>query len=72
MYSQRRELLLKNSKHAEWIANLLARGLLRPSFVPPAPQRALHDLTRQRTHLIQDRASVVNRMQKVLEWANIK
>src|SRR6266571_858877 len=59
-------------KDAEWIAELLAHGLLRPSFVPPAPQRALRDLTRQRTHLIRERASVVNRMQKVLEWANIK
>jgi transposase len=51
---------------------LLAHGLLRPSFVPPPPQPALRDLTRQRTHLIQERTSVVNRMQKVLEWANIK
>jgi transposase len=59
-------------KDAEWIAELLAHGLLRASFVPPAPQRALRDLTRQRPHLIQQRASVVNRMQKVLEWANIK
>src|SRR5215207_274794 len=59
-------------KDAEWIAELLAHGLLRPSFVPPAPQRALRDLTRQRTHLVRERASVVNRMQKVLEWANIK
>jgi transposase len=59
-------------KDAEWIAELLAHGLLRASFVPPAPQRALRDLTRQRTHLIQERASVVNRMHKVLEWANIK
>ena len=59
-------------KDAEWIAELLAHGLLRPSFVPPAPQRALRDLTRQRTHLIRERASVINRMQKVLEWANIK
>jgi transposase len=59
-------------KDAEWIAELLAHGLLRASFVPPAPQRVLRDLTRQRTHLIQERASVVNQMQKVLEWANIK
>src|SRR5438093_9791381 len=59
-------------KDAEWIAELLAHGLLRPSFVPPAPQRALRDLTRQRTHLVQERAALVNRMQKVLEWANIK
>ena len=59
-------------KDAEWIAELLAHGLMRPSFVPPPPQRALRDLTRQRTHLIHTRASEVNRMQKVLEWANIK
>jgi transposase len=59
-------------KDAEWIAELLAHGLLRPSFVPPPPQRALRDLTRQRTHLIRERASAVNRMQKVLSWANIK
>lgn len=58
-------------KDAAWIAELLAHGLLRPSFVPPAPQRALRDLTRQRTHLVQERATVVNRMQKVLEWANL-
>jgi transposase len=57
---------------AEWIAELLAHGLMRPSFVPPPPQRALRDLTRQRTHLIHERASEVNRLQKVLEWANIK
>ena len=57
---------------AEWIAELLAHGLMRPSFVPPPPQRALRDLTRQRTHLIRERGSEVNRMQKVLEWANIK
>jgi transposase len=59
-------------KDAEWIAELLAHGLLRPSFVPPAPQRALRDLTRQRTNLVQERARVVNQIQKVLEWANIK
>jgi transposase len=59
-------------KDAEWIAELLAHGLLRASFVPPAPQRALRDLTHQRTQLIQERASVVNRMPKVLEWANLK
>jgi transposase len=59
-------------KDAEWIADLLAHGLLRASFVPPAPQRMLRDLTRQRTALIQERARVVQRMQKVLEWANLK
>src|SRR5262245_56739923 len=59
-------------KDAEWIAELLAHGLLRPSFVTPAPQRALRDLPRPRTHPVQERARVVNQMQKVLEWANIK
>lgn len=59
-------------KDAEWIAELLAHGLLRASFVPPAPQRALRDLSGQRTHLVQQRARVVNQLHKVLEWANIK
>lgn len=59
-------------KDAEWIADLLRHGLLRASFIPPLPQRDLRDLTRQRTNLVQDRARVVNQLQKVLEWANIK
>jgi transposase len=59
-------------KDAEWIADLLRHGLLRGSFIPPLPQRDLRDLTRQRTNLVQDRATVVNRLQKVLEWANVK
>ena len=59
-------------KDAEWIAELTRHGLLRGSFIPPLPQRDLRDLTRQRTTLVRERASVVNRLQKVLEWANIK
>ena len=59
-------------KDAEWLADLLRHGLLRASFIPPLPQRDLRDLTRQRTNLVQDRATVVNRLQKVLEWANLK
>jgi transposase len=59
-------------KDAEWIADLLRHGLLRGSFIPPLAQRDLRDLTRQRTKLVQERASVVNRLQKVLEWANLK
>jgi transposase len=59
-------------KDAEWIADLLRHGLLTGSFIPPLPQRDLRDLTRQRTKLVQERASVVNRLQKVLEWANLK
>jgi transposase len=59
-------------KDAEWLADLLRHGLLRGSFIPPQAQRDLRDLTRQRTNLVQDRATVVNRLHKVLEWANIK
>ncbi|MBV8268174.1 MAG: IS110 family transposase [Planctomycetaceae bacterium] len=59
-------------KDAEWIAELLQHGLLRPSFVPPKPIRQLRDLTRQRAQLIAQRARVLNRIQKVLEDANIK
>ena len=51
---------------------LLQHGLLRPSFVPPKPIRQLRDLTRQRAQLIAQRARVINRIQKVLEDANIK
>lgn len=57
---------------AEWIAELLRHGLLRASFVPPRPQRELRDLTRQRSNLVRERTAVVNRLQKVLEGANIK
>jgi transposase len=59
-------------KDAEWIAQLLQHGLLRNSFVPGAPQRELRELTRQRRQLIQTTSSVANRIQKVLEDANIK
>ncbi len=59
-------------KDAEWIADLLRHGLLRPSFVPDRPQRELRELTRHRRQLIRQRAQVVNRIQKVLEGGNIK
>jgi transposase len=59
-------------KDCAWIAQLLQHGLLKPSFVPPEPIRGLRDLTRQRTQLIQERASAANRIQKVLEDANLK
>jgi transposase len=59
-------------KDAEWIAQLLQYGLLRPSFIPPPPIRELRDLTRQRAQLVGERAGVVNRIHKVLEDANIK
>jgi transposase len=57
---------------AEWIADLLRHGLLRGSFIPSALLRELRDLTRYRTRLGDERKSEVNRLQKVLEDANIK
>ena len=57
---------------ASWIADLLAHGLIRPSFVPPEPIQALRDLTRTRTQLMHERGRQVQRLQKVLEDANIK
>ncbi len=79
------ELVLVNAQHikrmpgrktdvqdAEWLADLLQHGLLVASFVPPVAQRERRDLTRQRTQLVRERASVVNRVHKVLEDANIK
>lgn len=59
-------------KDAEWIADLLRHGLVRGSFVPDRGQRELRELTRYRRGLIQQRSDVVNRIQKVLEGANIK
>jgi transposase len=59
-------------KDAEWIAQLLQCGLLKPSFVPDRQQRELRDLTRQQSKLVQQRNAVANRIQKVLESANIK
>jgi transposase len=55
-----------------WVAQLMMHGLLRASFIPPKPQRALRELTRYRTKLVQERARLVNRLQKLLEGANIK
>jgi transposase len=79
------EVILVNAKHvkyvpgrktdvkdAQWIAELLQHGLLKASFIPPAPQRALRDLVRYRTALIQERSREINRVQKVLEDANVK
>ena len=59
-------------KDAQWIAQLHQYGLLKPSFVPPAPIRELRDLTRQRAQLVADKAAVINRIHKTLEDANIK
>lgn len=59
-------------KDAEWLAQLLHVGLLKASFVPPAGQREMRDLTRHRSTFIRERATLCNRVQKVLESANIK
>jgi transposase len=79
------ELLLVNARHvkilpgrktdvcdAAWLAELLEHGLLRGSFVPPAPIRELRDLTRYRKRLIQAHSAEVQRVQKTLEDAGIK
>lgn len=59
-------------KDSEWIADLLQHGLLRGSFIPDRDQRELRELVRYRTKLTQERSREVNRIQKVLEGANIK
>ena len=57
---------------ATWIADLLAHGLIRSSFVPPAPIQALRDLTRTRKQLVGEIARHTLRIQKTLEDANLK
>ena len=79
------EILLVNARHikhvpgrktdqkdSKWIAKLLLSGLLKGSFIPPKPTRELRDLTRYRRKLIGQIASEKNRLQKILEDANIK
>ena len=79
------ELLLVNAQHvknvpgrktdvqdAQWLCQLLEHGLLKPSFVPPKPQRELRDLTRYRKSLVWERSREANRVHKLLEDANIK
>jgi transposase len=57
---------------AMWIADLLAHGLIRGSFVPPAPIQELRDLTRTRKQLVREIAQHTLRLQNVLENANLK
>lgn len=59
-------------KDAEWIAELVEHGLVRPSFVPPKPIRELRDLTRYRKSVVHERTREVQRLEKVLEDAGIK
>src|SRR5205807_7873946 len=61
-----------DQKDSQWIADLHKHGLLRNSFVPPRAIRDLRDLTRTRAILTQEHSSICNRIQKVLEDANIK
>jgi len=61
-----------DARDSQWIAELLAHGLIRPSFVPPRATRDLRDLTRYRVKLVQERNRVHNRIHKVLEDACIK
>lgn len=57
---------------AVWIADLLAHGLIRGSFVPPVPIQELRDLTRTRTQLMREVTRHTQRLQKILEDANVK
>ena len=79
------ELILANAAHirnvpgrksdvndATWIADLVAHGLVRSSFVPPAPIQELRDLTRTRRQLVREIVQHKQRIQKVLEDANVK
>ena len=59
-------------KDAQWIADLLAHGLIRPSYIPPPEIRALRDLIRARTVRVQQRTQCKNRALAVLEDSNIK
>jgi len=62
----------KDTLDAEWIAQLLQHGLLRGSFIPPAPIRELREATRYRKQVIRTRADEANRIQQLLEGANLK
>lgn len=59
-------------KDAQWIADLLRHGLLQGSYIPDRPQRELRELVRYRRNLVRERSRVINRIQQVLEGANIK
>jgi transposase len=57
---------------AKWLAHLLRHGMIRPSFIPPRPIRELRDFTRRRKQMIGIAADERNRVQKILEDANVK
>jgi len=79
------EIILVNAQHiskvpgrktdqsdAEWLSELMQYGLLKASFIPPPGQRELRELTRYRSSFVRERSTLMNRVQKVLESANIK
>lgn len=59
-------------RDAQWLADLLRHGLLRPSFIPPQAIRELRELTRYRETVVREQSAVANRIQKVIESGNIK
>ena len=59
-------------KDAEWIADLVRHGLVKPSFIPSREQRELREMVRYRNEIVNERARELNRIQAVLEGANIK
>jgi transposase len=59
-------------KDCEWLGDLLRHGLLKPSFIPPIEIRELRELTRYRQSLVKELATIANRVQKLIESANIK
>jgi transposase len=61
-----------DARDSQWLAELMAHGLIRPSFVPPRETRNLRDLTRYRVKLAEERNRIHNRIHKALEDASIK
>jgi transposase len=57
---------------AEWLADLLRHGLLKPSFIPPLPMREVREVTRYRESLVREQPALANRIQKLSESANLK
>jgi len=61
-----------DDKDGWWLAHLLRHAMIHPSFIPPRPIRELRDLTRRRKRLLGDATAEKNRIQKILEDANVK
>jgi hypothetical protein len=59
-------------RDSEWLADLLRHGLLKASFIPPHEIREVRELTRYRQTLVKSQAAVTNRIQRILEYGNIK